>query len=165
MEEREIPGEASAALAEAMALHGRGEIDAAIAGAEAILRRWPEFARARSYLGQTLVTRRRRFADGLAELARAVVDGAADPYIWYTSGWCKEFVANELARPKRSHQQVDRAADDLYEEARRDFLHALGLKPPDDLRGDVEDMLDVIANVTGVPWDDSEVAPAAPRPR
>ena len=34
------------------------------------------------------------------------------------------------------------------------MLHALTLDPDEKLQGDIEDILDVIANVTGEPWSD-----------
>ncbi|MEI6136878.1 MAG: hypothetical protein WCQ48_05615, partial [Chloroflexota bacterium] len=67
--------EAQQALRDAMDLHARGSIDAALAQAREVVERWPGYAQALSYLGQTLVTRKRRFADGLAVLDRAVEDG------------------------------------------------------------------------------------------
>jgi hypothetical protein len=39
------------------------------------------------------------------------------------------------------------------------------LEPDEQLQGDIEDMLDVVANATGEPWDESEVRRAVPRPR
>ena len=34
------------------------------------------------------------------------------------------------------------------------MLHALTLDPEEGLKGDIEDILDVISNVTGEPWTD-----------
>ncbi len=152
-------------LRRAMALHTRGEIDAALAEADAAVAGSPAFGEAHAYIGNTLVTRKRRFADGLAALDRAVATLPADPVVRYTSGWCREFVANELARPKRPHQPVDADAPALYAAARAEFLAALELDPDDQVRGDIEDMLDVIAAATGEPWDESLVARAKPRER
>ncbi|MCK9486388.1 MAG: hypothetical protein M0R73_06755 [Dehalococcoidia bacterium] len=174
----DVPDEARAALRAVMQQHAAGEVDAALAGAHEIMRRWPRYAQARSYVGQTLVTRKRQFADGLAQLDRAVRDchqddGRADPYILYTAGWCQEFVANALSkeaghhRPKGGpHQPVEQSADNLYASATALFLRALKEDPDEQLLGDIEDMLTVIANVTGEPWDDGEeVERAIPRPR
>ena len=33
---------------------------------------------------------------------------------------------------------------------------ALALDPEPQLRGDIEDILDVVANATGVPWDEEQ---------
>ncbi|GMU39688.1 MAG: hypothetical protein AMXMBFR23_05540 [Chloroflexota bacterium] len=160
------PTEAREALRAVMDAHSRGEVDVALEGVTGILERWPAYAQARSYLGQTLVTRKRRFADGLAELDRAVADGGDDPYILFTTGWCREFVANALAKSRGgAHQPVSQSADDLYESARTILLRAHQSDPDERLVGDIEDMLDVVANATGIPWDDSEITRSAPRAR
>ncbi len=157
--------EAAAALREVMARHAAGEIDDAVRLASEAAARWPEHGPAHAYLGQTLVTRQRRFADGLAALARAVELDSGDAYTLYTAGWCHEFVAEELRRPKRAHQPV--AGDEVhhYAVARALFLRALEAEPDDQLRGDIEDMLDAISRATGEPWDEGEVERAAPRAR
>jgi len=163
----EVSDEARQALRQVMQAHAAGHIDGALAAVAEVVERWPGYAQARSYLGQTLVTRKRRFADGLAELDRAVAAGVDDPYILYTAGWCREFVANALAKPKGGpHQPVDVSADALYESAHRLFLRALEAGPDDQLQGDIEDMLTVISKVTGIPWDGGEeIEYAPPRPR
>lgn len=160
-----MPIEAQQALRSAMDLHARGEIDAALTRAQEIVERWPDYAQALSYLGQTLVTRKRRFADGLVVLDRAVEVGGHDPYILYSAAWCREFAANAIERPKGAHQCVEESPAALYAKAHNELLRALTLDPDDKLRGDVEDILNVIANATGKPWDEGLYARAAPRPR
>ncbi len=157
--------EAQQALRRAMDLHAGGEIDAALACAQDVVDRWPTFAQALSYLGQTLVTRKRRFADGLAILNRAVEADGTDPYILYSAAWCREFTANAIERPKRAYQPVAESPAALYTRARGELLRALALDPDDKLRGDVEDILNVIASATGEPWDEGLYERAAPRPR
>ncbi|MEI6137189.1 MAG: hypothetical protein WCQ48_07225 [Chloroflexota bacterium] len=157
--------EAQQALREAMDLHARGSIDAAIEQARTVVERWPTYAQALSYLGQTLVTRKRRFADGLAILDRAVEHGGDDPYILYSAAWCREFAANAIERPKGAHQPVEQSPAALYAKAHDELLRALTLDPDEKLRGDVEDILDVIAKATGEPWDEGLYERAAPRPR
>ena len=160
-----VTGEMRHQLRAAMTLHAMGQIDGALQAAERIVERWPGYGQALSYLGQTLVTRKRRFAEGLAVLARALEATPPDAYILYTAGWCEEFVANALERPKGAHQPVVEDAAALYARARAHLLAALALEPEEKLRGDVEDILDVIAKVTGEPWDEGEYQRAAPRAR
>ena len=157
--------EARQALRRVMQSHAGGDVD--LDAAREVVARWPQYAQARSYLGQTLVTRKRKFADGLAELDRAVDLGNDDAYILYSAGWCREFVANALATGKGGgHQAVEATADELYASANALFLEALKADPDDQLLGDIEDMLTVIAKVTGVPWDGGEeIEHAPPRPR
>ena len=167
MDPAAVPDDARQALRQVMQAHAGGNVDAALLAAHEVVERWPDYAQARSYLGQTLVTRKRRFADGLAELDRAVAVGGDDPYILYTSGWCREFVANALAKPKGGpHQPVVESAEALYESAAQLFLRALEADPDDQLQGDIEDMLTVISKVTGIPWDGGEeIEHVPPRPR
>jgi hypothetical protein len=49
--------------------------------------------------------------------------------------------------------------------ARRELLTALTLDPDDQVRGDIEDMLNVIAAATGDAWDETLVERAKPRDR
>ena len=145
-----------AELREAMRLHARDEVDAAIAAAEALVARVPDFCEAHAYLGNTLVTRKRRFADGLAALERAAALCPRDAGILYTLGWCREYVANALEKPRAPHQPVAHDAATLYALTTEAMLAALDLDPEPGLRGDIEDILDVVAKATGVPWDEDD---------
>ncbi|MEZ4553289.1 MAG: tetratricopeptide repeat protein [Dehalococcoidia bacterium] len=147
-----------ALLKHAMQLHSRGEIDAALTVARDAVAQDPYFGEGWAYLGNTLVTRKRLFADGLEALERAAQLCPRDAAVYYTLGWCREFAANALDRPKRSrpHQPVAQDASTLYAMAKAAFLHALELDPEEGMRGDIEDMLDVIANATGEPWREGE---------
>jgi len=153
--------EARARLSEAMALHAAGDIDAALAAVRATVAWAPDFGEAWAYLGNTLVTRKRQFADGISALERAAALCPDDAAVWYTLGWCQEFAANALARPKggrvRTGDQL--AAEDaatLYARAKQTMLHALTLHPEPGMRGDIEDILDVIASATNEPWQPEE---------
>jgi tetratricopeptide (TPR) repeat protein len=150
--------EARSALREAMRLHAAGDIDGALEAARAVLTEVPGYGEAWCYVGNTLVTRKRQFADGIAALEYATILRPADAAIWYTLGWCREYAANALARPKggrpEPHQPLADTATTLYAKAKEAMLHALTLDPEEGMRGDIEDILDVIANVTGEPWTD-----------
>ena len=124
-------------------------------------------AASRSWVSRTLVTRKRKFADGIAELDRAVEVGSDDAYILYSAGWCREFVANAMATGKGGgHQAVEGTPEAMYASANALFLQALDADPDDQLLGDIQDMLTVISKVTGEPWDGGEeIEHAPPRPR
>ena len=147
-----------ALLRQAMRLHSADAIDEALASAERALALAPDFCEAHAYLGNTLVTRKRRFADGLAALERAAALCPGDAAILYTLGWCREFVAHALARPRRGRwsQPVADDAATLYALTTEAMLAALDLDPEPGLRGDIEDILDVVAKATGVPWDEDD---------
>ncbi|HIE83333.1 MAG TPA: hypothetical protein EYQ00_05525 [Dehalococcoidia bacterium] len=152
----------------AMQLHAAGDISTAVEQVREIVADHPEFAAGYSYLGQTLVTRQRKFNEGLDYLRRAVKSDPQDAYILYTAGWCSEYVANALERPKFSYQAPAETPQELYKRARMLFFEALAVlreEPDDALKGDVEDMLDVIARATGEPWDEELREYAPPRIR
>ncbi len=155
-------------LREALALHAAERIDDALDAARAALDLDPTLAAAEAYIGNTLVTRRRAFPEGIAALERATRLNPEDPGIWFTLGWCQEYAANALGRPKGRSRTRDDArgldAGALYQAAKRSMLHARTLHPDDGLLGDIEDILDVIANETGEPWDTDEEAQAATPP-
>lgn len=155
-----VTDDARALLREAMALHSADRVDGALDVARRAIELSPDYGEAHAYLGNTLVARRRRFADGLAALERAVELLPDDPTVLYTLGWAREFVAHAVQRPARggrgAHQPVEQDAPALYAQAKLALLHALELDPDQGLRGDIEDMLDVIASATGEPWDEPD---------
>ena len=154
-----------------------GHTDHAIQQAHQLIEDYPDDGsrhRTHAWLGQTLITRKRQFADGLQQLHLAIEHNEQqtppDPYTHYTAGWCHEYIANAIRTGKGSpHQPVTETADQLYTTATQLLLrayHLLEANPDDSLQGDVEDMLSAIANHTGVPWDDNEdIKRAPPRTR
>jgi hypothetical protein len=89
-----------------------------------------------------LVTRKRRFEEGLVLLERATEARPDDAGLWYALGWCAEFAAHETAR--RAAGDLDPRA--LYERAAASFRRCLGLNPEGKLVGDAEDLLDHVEN-------------------
>ena len=139
-------------LQSAMQYHANSSIKSAIEMARKAIAIDPNFAEAHAYLGNTLVTRTRQFDEGLRALRHAIKLAPEDATILYTTGWCEEYVANALERPRYKHQSVSENAGELYTIARLHFLNALELASDRQLIGDIEDMLDVVAAATGKPW-------------
>jgi hypothetical protein len=90
-----------------------------------------------------LITRSRKYAEGLALIERATSLRPEDAGIWYALGWCNEFAAHELHR-RASTPGLD--VRTLYERAAEAFHHCLALHPEGKLVGDAEDLLDHIEN-------------------
>lgn len=90
-----------------------------------------------------LITRQRRYAEGLALIDHAVALRADDAGIWYAVGWCYEFVAHETGRRAPS---IDLDVRALYERAADAFRSCLALHPDGKLVGDAEDLLDHVEN-------------------
>jgi tetratricopeptide (TPR) repeat protein len=103
----------------------------------------PDHVEALEMLGTTLVTRRRRYAEGLELLERTVQLRPDDPGLWYGIGWCREFAAHE-SRRRAGDPDIDPRA--LYESAADAFRRCLELKPEGKLEGDAEDLLDHVEN-------------------
>ena len=123
-----------------MTRHEANDIAGALEDARRALALAPDFADARSYLGSTLVTRRGRYAQGLAELERAREAAPDDPAIYYTLGWCYELAAHGLSR--RPRPGLD--PNELYEKAEAYLRRCLDLDPRDKLKDDAEDLLSSI---------------------
>jgi len=120
-----------------MARHEQGDIAGALEEARRALELAPDYADARSYLGSTLVTRRGRYAQGLAELERAREAAPDDPTVYYTLGWCYEFVAHRVSR----RPQPGLNAEELYRKAEGYLRRCLELNPQGKLKDDAEDLL------------------------
>ncbi len=135
-----VPQAAREKLRAAMALHEQGDIAAALAEARQALELAPDYADARSYLGSTLVTRRGRYAEGLAELERARDAAPDDPAVYYTLGWCYEFAAHGISR--RPRKGLD--TRELYSKAEAYLRRCLELRPEGKLKDDAQDLLSSI---------------------
>jgi tetratricopeptide (TPR) repeat protein len=123
-----------------MELHSRNEIDSALTAASRALEADPTFADALQYIGSTLVQKQHRYAEGLRALERAKELAADDPVIYYTLGWCYEFIAYRLRR--RPVQGLDAA--ELIEKAEHYLRRCLELNPSGKLRDDAADLLSSI---------------------
>jgi tetratricopeptide (TPR) repeat protein len=132
-----VPEDARDLLREAMRRHEGGDVPGALAQARRALEIAPAFAEARSYLGSTLVTRRGRYEEGLAELERARDLAPEDAVIHYTLGWCYEFAAFRVSRRRR--RGLD--ATDLYAKAEAALRRCLDLRPEGKLKDDAQDLL------------------------
>ncbi|MEX1253387.1 MAG: tetratricopeptide repeat protein [Dehalococcoidia bacterium] len=132
-----IPQAARDRLRAALGLHERGDIEEALAEARAALELAPGYADAHGYIGSTLVQRKGRFAEGLAELERAREAAPDDPSVHYTLGWCCEFVAHAVAR--RPQPGLD--ADELYRQAEASLRRCLELEPEGKMKDDAQDLL------------------------
>ena len=130
-----------------MGRHEQGDIAGAIAEARRAIELAPDFADARSYLGSTLVTRQGRYADGLAELERAREAAPDDPSIYYTLGWCYEFVAHGVSRKPKPSAKGGSASgrgfdpQELYRKVEAYLRRCLELDPPGKLKDDARDLL------------------------
>ena len=89
-----------------------------------------------------LITRSRRYADGLVLIERAVTLRPGDAGLWYSLGWLYEFAAHEVRR----RAAADLAPRALYERAAEAFRQCLAMHPEGKLQGDAEDLLDHVEN-------------------
>jgi tetratricopeptide (TPR) repeat protein len=97
------------------------------------------------HLATLLITRRRRYSEGLGLIERAAALRYEDAGIWYTLGWLYEFAAHESSR-RGSSDEAPLDAHTLYERAAQGFRQCLALKPEGKLQGDAEDLLDHVEN-------------------
>ncbi len=135
-----VPETAIDLYRQALALHERADIGGALAKAREALEIAPDYGDARQYIGSTLVQRQHRYAEGLAELERAKEDSPDDPALFYTLGWCSEFVAHRASR--RPVAGID--PSELYAKAEQYLRRCLELNPEGKLRDDAADLLSSI---------------------
>jgi tetratricopeptide (TPR) repeat protein len=118
------------------------DIPASVQLARSALQADPDCVEALEHLGMLLVTRRRRFDEGLDLIVRATALRPDDPGLWYSLGWAAEFAAHDAAR-RHGNGQTARA---MYERAADAFRRCLDLNPDGKLQGDAEDLLDHVEN-------------------
>lgn len=125
----------------AQELHAGGAIDEAIAEAHQALDLDPDYTPAMTYLGTTLITRRMEFAAGLRLLERAAELAPEDAGVWYSLGWCQEFVAYRLSKLATTPY---RDPFTLWELAAASLQRCIDLDPEPGLKADAEDLLESI---------------------
>lgn len=131
-------------FAQAQALHTAKDITGSIVLARRAIEADPQYVEPMELLAMALITRQRRYADGLAMIDRAIVLRDSDAGLWYTLGWLYEFVAHEIRR--RDASSTELAPSDLYRTAAEAFRRCLSLNPDGKLQGDAEDLLDHVEN-------------------
>ncbi len=90
-----------------------------------------------------LITRRRKYDEGLELIERALALRSDDAGLWYSLGWLYEFAAHELHRRPLPCQRDPRT---LYERAEEAFRTCLTMHPEGKLEGDAQDLLDHVEN-------------------
>jgi tetratricopeptide (TPR) repeat protein len=136
--------EAAAIFATARERHAAGDVAAGVELARRAIELDPENVEALEHLATVLITRRARYAEGLALIERAVALRAEDAGLWYALGWCCEFAAHELQR--RPASAVSESPRDLYQRAAEAFRACLALRPEGKLGDDASDLLDHVEN-------------------
>lgn len=104
----------------------------------------PDYVEAMEMVANALITRQRRYVDGVALVDRMMAVRADDAGLWYAAGWLYEFAAHEIKRRRPDDAGLD--VRDLYERAAAAFRRCLSLGPEPGLRGDAEDLLDHVEN-------------------
>lgn len=133
--------EAQDLLRQAQLLHSDGRIDDALATAQRALELAPDFTPAMTYIGTTLITRLMRFPEGLSILERAAEVAPEDAGVWYSLGWCQEFVAYRLSKLATTPY---RDPFELWELASQSLQRCIDLDPEPGLREDAEDLQESI---------------------
>jgi tetratricopeptide (TPR) repeat protein len=123
-----------------MEAHERRDFAEALRLAREAVAADPGFAEAHEYLGTTLVTRLRRFSEGIAELERGLALAPDSASLLYALGWCCEFAANALRRDPARRDEAER----LYDRAAAYLRRCLEQNPQGKLREDAEDLLAII---------------------
>jgi tetratricopeptide (TPR) repeat protein len=136
--------EAQRLFAASLAAHDARDTARSINLARQAIEHDPDHAEALEHLGTLLITRRQRYAEGLAFVERALAAREDDAGLWYSLGWCREFAAHEIRRRGTGDESLDPKA--LYELAADAFRHCLALRPEGKLVDDAADLLDHVEN-------------------
>jgi tetratricopeptide (TPR) repeat protein len=136
--------EAQRLFAASLAAHDARDTARSIDLARQAIEHDPHHAEALEHLGTLLITRRQRYAEGLAFVERAVATREEDAGLWYSLGWCREFAAHEIRRRGASDEPLDPKA--LYDLAADAFRRCLALGPEGKLVDDAADLLDHVEN-------------------
>jgi tetratricopeptide (TPR) repeat protein len=128
-------------LMRAHALHSERRIDDAIDALREAISIKPDYVDAWSFLGNTLVTRKLAFEEGLAALERAADLAPDDAGIVYGLGWCYEFVAYRLEKTAGTPYRDPEA---LYRLAAVSLQRCIDLAPEQALQDDAADLLAAI---------------------
>ncbi len=131
-------------FAASLAAHDARDTAYSIDLARQAVERDPHHVEALEHLGTLLITRRQRYAEGLAFVERSVASRNDDAGLWYSLGWCREFAAHEIRRRGAGDERLDPKA--LYELAADAFRRCLALHPEGKLVDDATDLLDHIEN-------------------
>ena len=89
-----IPSEAQRLFAASLAAHDARDTVRSIDLARQAIEQDPQHIEALEHLGTLLITRRQRYAEGLAFVERALAAREDDAGLWYSLGWCREFAAH-----------------------------------------------------------------------
>jgi len=136
--------EAQRLFAASLAAHDARDTARSIDLARQAIEHDPHHAEALEHLGTLLITRRQRYAEGLAFVEGALAAREDDAGLWYSLGWCREFAAHEIRRRGAGDGSLDPKS--LYELAADAFRRCLALRPEGKLVDDAADLLDHVEN-------------------
>jgi tetratricopeptide (TPR) repeat protein len=136
--------EARDLFAQAQARQAAHDTAGSVALAKRALALDPDFVEAIEHLATAYITRQARYAEGLSLIERTLELRPTDAGLWYSAGWCYEFVAHEIARRHPPGIDIDPRA--CYQQAASAFRHCLSMNPEGKLADDAADLLDHVEN-------------------
>jgi tetratricopeptide (TPR) repeat protein len=132
-------------------LHAAGRINEAISLAKRALAKWPDRSDLLQYVGSTLVSRKRSYRAGLENLERALIFAPDDPDLLYTTGWCYEYAAHELARGRGGwDSEPTPSGEQLLAKAEWALRRSISLQTDPGMKDDAMKLLETI---TGEQYD------------